>query len=72
MDSSSAAECAALEAAVGGPDALARLTGSRAYERFTGPQIAKLVRIDPAAYAATERISLVRYWFVAAPRAALE
>ena len=44
---------------MGGPKALAELTGSRAYERFTGNQIAKIGGADPAAYAATERISLI-------------
>lgn len=32
MDSSTAAQCRQLEAAVGGAQALSRLTGSRAYE----------------------------------------
>ena len=59
MDSSTAAECALLEKGVGGAAALAHLTGSRAYERFTGSQILALARRDPAAYAETERISLV-------------
>ena len=49
------------EKAVGGPLALAHLTGSRAYERFTGNQIAKIAGAPAtkAAYAATERISLI-------------
>ena len=38
---------------------LARRTGSRAFERFTGPQIRKFSEQDPAAYAATARIHLV-------------
>ena len=38
MDSSTSDECQALEEAVGGPLALAEVTGSRAYERFTGNQ----------------------------------
>ena len=58
MDSSSKAECAALEKALGGPQAVADLSGSRAYERFTGNQIAKFAK-DAAAYQNTERISLV-------------
>lgn len=59
MDSSTAAECAAITEAVGGAAALARLTGSRAFERFTGPQIRKFTTRDPRGYAATDRIHLV-------------
>lgn len=62
MDTSTAAECAEIESALGGPRALAQLTGSRAFPRFTGPQIRKFAREDPAAYAATERIHLVSSW----------
>ena len=39
--------------------ALAQLTGSRAYERFTGPQIRKVWQDSPAVYGGTERVSLV-------------
>jgi xylulokinase len=59
MDASTAEQCRAITAAVGGPDALARLTGSRAFERFTGPQIRKFAERDPAGYARTDRIHLV-------------
>ncbi|XP_045767284.1 xylulose kinase [Maniola jurtina] len=59
MDCSTSADCRALEEAVGGAEELARITGSRAYERFTGPQIRKLHRTRLRAYSATERISLV-------------
>ncbi|XP_040821584.1 xylulose kinase [Ochotona curzoniae] len=59
MDSSTTAQCHRLEAAVGGPQTLSCLTGSRAYERFTGNQIAKVYQQDPKAYMQTERISLV-------------
>lgn len=62
MDTSTAAECAEIESALGGPRALAQLTGSRAFPRFTGPQIRKFARQDAAAYAATERIHLVSSW----------
>jgi xylulokinase len=62
MDSSTRAECEAIEAALGGPQALARLTGSRAFERFTGPQIRKFAEQDPDGYASTDRIHLVSSW----------
>jgi xylulokinase len=62
MDSSTNAQCRAIEHAVGGPRALAQLTGSRAFERFTGPQIRKFAEEDPAAYAATDRVHLVSSW----------
>jgi xylulokinase len=48
-----------LEAALGGAQAVADLTGSRAYERFTGNQIARIRQEQPDRYAATERIALV-------------
>lgn len=38
---------------------LANITGSCAYERFTGPQIRKMRRARPRIYKAAERISLV-------------
>ncbi|MGH9312712.1 MAG: xylulokinase [Vicinamibacterales bacterium] len=59
MDSSTSAECAEIEAAVGGGDVLAERTGSRAFERFTGPQIRKFFKREPSAYAATDRVHLV-------------
>jgi len=59
MDSSTHHECREIEAAVGGAAALAQHTGSRAFERFTGPQIRRFAIREPAAYAATDRIHLV-------------
>ena len=59
MDSSTARECDEIERALGGAAAVARLTGSRAFPRFTGPQIRKFWRQDPESYARTERIHLV-------------
>ncbi|XP_031759728.1 xylulose kinase isoform X2 [Xenopus tropicalis] len=59
MDSSTSAKCHHLEEAVGGPQELANITGSRAYERFTGNQIAKMFHQKPEIYLQTERISLV-------------
>lgn len=59
MDSSSSSQCAAIEQAVGGAAALAALTGSRAFERFTGPQIRKFFEENPEGYQRTHRIHLV-------------
>jgi len=59
MDSSTGSQCKALEKALGGAQEVANLTGSRAYERFTGNQIAKIASEEPEVYGATERISLV-------------
>ncbi|HXT68789.1 MAG TPA: FGGY-family carbohydrate kinase [Vicinamibacterales bacterium] len=59
MDSSTTRECEEIEAGVGGAQALARNTGSRAFERFTGPQIRAFAKHDPAGYARTTRVHLV-------------
>ncbi|KAK9983103.1 hypothetical protein SO802_032628 [Lithocarpus litseifolius] len=59
MDSSTTAQCREIEKAVGGALELARLTGSRAHERYTGPQIRKIFETQPEVYHDTERISLV-------------
>ncbi|XP_053121434.1 xylulose kinase isoform X2 [Hemicordylus capensis] len=59
MDSSTNAQCCSLEKAVGGAQKLADITGSCAYERFTGNQIAKIYSQNPEVYAQTERISLI-------------
>lgn len=59
MDSSTTSQCKEIENAVGGPLRLSQLTGSRAYERFTGPQIRKIFQTRPDVYGDTERISLV-------------
>lgn len=59
MDTSTSDECAEITAALGGPEVLAQRTGSRAFERFTGPQIRKFFETEPAAYADTARIHLV-------------
>ena len=40
-------QCRQLEKALGGPQAVADLTGSVAYERFTGNQIAKIAQKTP-------------------------
>ncbi|KAI5403104.1 xylulose kinase 2 [Lathyrus oleraceus] len=59
MDCSTTVECRAIEKACGGALELAKVTGSRAYERFTGPQIKKIFDHQPEVYNNTERISLV-------------
>ncbi|KAL3671550.1 hypothetical protein V7S43_003467 [Phytophthora oleae] len=59
MDSSTTQYCRELEAAVGGPDRVAALSGSRAYERFTGNQIAKRIHEDPGFLEKCGRIALV-------------
>ncbi|HEX2674618.1 MAG TPA: FGGY family carbohydrate kinase, partial [Polyangiaceae bacterium] len=59
MDSSTSAECAEIAAAVGGDSVVVRITGSRAIERFTGPQIRKFWKTEPEAYAKTAEITLV-------------
>jgi len=59
MDTSTTPQCAAITQQVGDSAALTRLTGSRAFERFTGPQIRKFAETDPDAYARTDRIHLV-------------
>lgn len=75
MDSSTAEECGEITAAIGGAAELAHLTGSRAFERFTGPQIRKLFKHRRSAYAATEKIHLVSSFMaslLAGQHAALE
>lgn len=59
MDTSTSRQCAERETALGGAQAVADLTGSRAYERFTGNQIARVFQSDPTLYRATDRIMLV-------------
>jgi xylulokinase len=59
LDSSTSVECAEIAAAVGGDSVVVSVTGSRAIERFTGPQIRKFCKTEPDAYAKTSEISLV-------------
>lgn len=59
-DSSTGDQCASLEEKMGGPMNVAVATGSRAYERFTGLQIAKIKQLEEkTVYDQCERISLV-------------
>ncbi|HUJ08401.1 MAG TPA: FGGY-family carbohydrate kinase [Verrucomicrobiae bacterium] len=59
MDSSTRVECAEIRESLGGLKSTAQLTGSDTFERFTGPQIRKFYKTDPAAYAQTSSIGLV-------------
>ena len=59
MDSASSAECAEIARAVGGDERVVAITGSRAIERFTGPQIRKFYKDAPADWARTCEIHLV-------------
>jgi xylulokinase len=59
MDTSTADECREITEALGGAAVVAQRTGSRAFERFTGPQIRKFYETEPHAYAETARIHLV-------------
>jgi xylulokinase len=59
QDASTQTQCEAFDAALGGAAALARVTGSRAHHRFSGPQILRFRDKYPERYAATARISLV-------------
>ncbi|QRV89014.1 FGGY-family carbohydrate kinase [Ceratobasidium sp. AG-Ba] len=59
QDSSTARECRTIEEAIGGPQKLSDLTGSRAYERFTGSQILKIASRTPDVYERTRHITLI-------------
>ncbi|CDW98364.1 hypothetical protein [Sporisorium scitamineum] len=59
QDSSTVEACKAFEQALGGAEELAKVTGSKAHTRFTGPQIYKFRTKQPQAYKDTERIGLV-------------
>ncbi len=59
LDTSTERECEEITRALGGASAVARLTGSRVFERFTAPQIRRFFKTDPAAYARTHRVHLV-------------
>ena len=59
MDTSTGEECAEITAALNGPAEVCRRSGSIAIERFTGPQIRRFFKQDPAAYERTAQIHLV-------------
>lgn len=59
MDTSTGAECAEITAALGGSAEICHRSGSIAIERFTGPQIRRFYKTDPAGYERTHQIHLV-------------
>ncbi|MDF3068991.1 MAG: Carbohydrate kinase, FGGY-like protein [Polyangiaceae bacterium] len=59
MDSSTSAQCRAIADAVGGDARVVSISGSRAVERFTGPQIRAFYERDPQGYAETREVHLV-------------
>ncbi|CAF1537099.1 unnamed protein product [Adineta steineri] len=59
MDSSTTHECQMIEKAVGNAQNLFQITGSKAYERFTGSQIMKVATKTSDVYQQTERIQLI-------------
>lgn len=59
MDASTSKQCLEMETAIGGAARMVKTTGSKCYERFTGPQIRKIYQKSPNVFAQTKRISLV-------------
>lgn len=59
QDHSTGKQCEEFQNAVGGPQELAKITGSRAHFRFTGTQILKIAEEEPEVYANTKAIALV-------------
>jgi len=59
MDSSTRPQCDQIEETVGGASAVAELTGSSCFERFTGPQIRKFWQKEKRRYDNTAKIHLV-------------
>jgi xylulokinase len=63
MDSSTTEQCRQIAEAVGGDARVVALSGSRAIERFSGPQIRAFYQRDAQAYAATREVHLVSSFF---------
>ncbi len=59
MDSSTSAECGEIRRKLGGVSGTAKITGSDAFERFTGPQIRRFYKTEPQRYEKTLSIALV-------------
>lgn len=62
QDASTQRECDEFDQCLGSPEELAKVTGSKAHHRFTGPQILRFQRKHPDRYEKTERITLVSSW----------
>ncbi|KAH0542545.1 hypothetical protein FGG08_003050 [Glutinoglossum americanum] len=59
QDASTQGECDRFDECLGGEEELAKITGSKAHHRFTGPQILRFREKHPEVYKSTSRISLV-------------
>lgn len=59
QDHSTSNEIRSFEKLIGNKENLAKITGSRAHYRFTGPQIRKLIKDNSQIYENTERITLI-------------
>lgn len=59
QDASTQKECDEFDAFLGSRETLAKVTGSKAHHRFTGPQILRFQKKLPDVYKRTARISLV-------------
>ncbi|XP_030370621.1 xylulose kinase isoform X2 [Scaptodrosophila lebanonensis] len=59
MDASTVKQCIEMETAIGGHTEMLKISGSKCYPRFTGPQIRKIYQQRTHAYEDAQRISLV-------------
>ncbi|MFX0073765.1 MAG: xylulokinase, partial [Candidatus Hermodarchaeota archaeon] len=59
MDSSTSKQCEEIRSALGGKEQTIKITGSNAFERFSGPQIRKFYQANPREYSQTVIIHLV-------------